>query len=140
MAGTLRFDGMAEFRAALRRLPEDLAVEASGIVKATAEGVAAQVKGNYPTGRTGNLVRGVTVTHFENGKVAAGAVVKSTAKHAFIFERGTKPRKTSRGFNRGQMPEAPESQRMIPVVVRFRRRMVDQLIAMMERHGLTVGD
>jgi len=153
MAATLRFDGMAEFRAALRKLPEDLAGEASNIVEATANGVAAQVRGNYPIGPTGNLVRGVTVTHFENRKVAAGAIVKSVAKHAWIFERGTKVRSGAGGNERGRgsrrgnrlanrsaMPEAPESQQMVPVVVRYRRRMFEQLFAMLRRHGFTVGD
>lgn len=140
MAGTLRFDGMSEFRAALRRLPDELKAEASHIVEATANGVAAQVKQNYPTGKTGNLVRGVTVTHFEGGKVSAGAIVKSVAKHAWLYEHGSKVRRTGRGANRGQMPEAPESKQMIPIVVRARRRMTEQLIGLLQRNGFTVGD
>ncbi len=132
---------------------QTLAGEASKIVEATANGVASQVRQNYPIGPTGNLVRGVNVTHFEHGKVAAGAIVKSTAKHAWIFEKGTKvrasaggwatgrgSRKGNRAGNRGAMPEAPEGQKMIPVVVRARRRMFEQLFDLLRRNGFTVGD
>ncbi len=137
---TLRFDGLNELRAQLRQLPEDLAGEASHIIEGVANGVASDVKRHYPIGKTGNLVRGVIVTHFEGSKVAAGAIVKSAAKHAWIFEHGTRQRRNAKGANRGRMPEAPEGQRMIPVVIRARRRMYELLFDMLRRHGLQVGD
>jgi hypothetical protein len=136
----LRLDGMNELRAQLRRLPEELRSDASHIVEATANGVAADVRRRYPQGETGNLIRGVAVTRVDAGKVAAGAIVKSASKHAHLFERGTNTRRTGKGANRGRMPEASESQQMIPVVIRARRRMYEQLADLLRRAGFQVGE
>jgi len=149
----LRFDGMSELRAQLRNLPETLAGEASHIVEGAANGAAAEIPRNYPIRDTnlhpgprrkspwfppGNLARGVRVTHFERGKVAAGAIVKSAAKHAHLFEFGTRQRRTNKGANRGVMPKAPASEAMIPVVIRARKRMYSQLADLLRRVGFQV--
>lgn len=149
----LRFDGMSELRAALRNMPAELTGEASHIVEGIANGVASRARQVYPYGPTGNLIGGVRVTHFEGGKVTAGAVVKSSARHAHLYEWGTKkPRKGRGGYgkgegsrsngklaNRGRMPEAPEARAFIPIVVNARRRMFEQLEDLLRRNGLIVG-
>ena len=76
MSAQLRLDGMTELREALRKLPEELAGEAANIIEGIANGVASETRRVYPI-QTGRLVGGVKVTHFEHGKVAAGAVVKA---------------------------------------------------------------
>lgn len=128
----------SEFIAELRKLPADLKGEASGYVTGAANGAAAQVKANYTRGKTGNLIAGVVVEHSDPGPFAAGAVVKSKAKHAWMYENGTQLRHNAKGANRGVMPAAPPGRAFIPVMIKARRKMYDQLKGVLERHGLRV--
>lgn len=133
----LQWQGMNEFKEALRKLPEHLANEAGEIVVASAEGAARTIQANYPQGPTGNLKRGVTVSR-ERSRVSTAAKVTSRAPHAHLFEFGTRRRMTNNHANRGVMPEAPASQAFIPAVIRARARMTDALIALLEREGFLV--
>jgi hypothetical protein len=137
MGASLKFDGMAELRAALHRMPEELANEARDIIGEIAYSAAGDIRSAYPS-RTGNLIRGVVVTRVEKGKLTAGAVVKSGAPHAHLFEYGTSTRHNRKGANRGAMPKPPEQQRMIPIIQRARRRMYALLADMLRRHGFLV--
>ena len=135
MAGNrLVFDGLDELRAALRRLPEELAGEAQHEVEGAANGAAADIKRAYPV-RTGRLRDGVTVTHMHQGKYHAGAIVKNRAPHAALFEYGTQARHTSIGANRGVMPPGNV---FVPPIIRARHRMYQRLAEMLKRHGLVV--
>jgi hypothetical protein len=136
MSVKLRWDGLHQFRTALRNLPADLNDDAQAIVVSHATEAERLIKSAYPE-KTGNLKRGVNLT-VETGRFGTVAKVGSRAFHSHLFEKGTVARKTSTGANRGRMPAAPESQQMIPIVVRVRRRMVAQLIAMVQRTGLVV--
>jgi bacteriophage HK97-gp10 putative tail-component len=129
--------GLEEFKRQLRQLPEELASEADTIVQAHATEAQAAIQRAYPEGPTGNLRRGVTRTR-ESSRFGSRAIVRSRAKHASLYEYGTKPRRNSRGANRGTMPVAPESSRMIPIIVRKRRAMVAALIDLVRRAGLKV--
>jgi hypothetical protein len=133
----LVLSGLDELRMVLRNLPEDLAAEAGDIVSAHAEAAQREIVQNYPTGPTGNLKRRVTIEQHRS-TVTTMATVRSRAPHAHFFERGTGNRRTDRGWNRGRMPEAPEAQRMIPKVIRIRRKMVDALIEVVRRAGFEV--
>ena len=130
----LVFRGLDELRAALRRLPDELTMEASRIVEGAANGAAADIKAAYPV-RTGNLRDHIVVTHREKGKWAAGAIVKNTAKHAWMFENGTQARHNAIGANRGSMPPGHV---FIPRVIKARRLMYQQLRDLLERKGLRV--
>jgi hypothetical protein len=66
------------------------------------------------------------------------AIIRSRSPHASIFERGTKVRQTRNGANRGAMPQPPESERMIPIVVRRRRVMVEALTELVKSNGFVV--
>jgi hypothetical protein len=131
-------NGMNELRDALRKLPEDLATEASIIVSGWANRAQRDIQAGYPQGPTGNLKRGVRVTHNAGRRVTATSIVKSTAPHAWIFENGTARRVTNRGANRGRMPKPPVDEKMLPKVIRLRARMVEELIKLVERAGFTV--
>lgn len=133
----LQMNGLDELRRELRQLPEDLAREASAIILAHAEDAGRRVRTAYPEGPTGNLKHRVTVNQ-EAGRFGTRALVRSRAPHAWIFEKGTRDRRTHSGANRGRMPAAPESQQMIPIVIRVRRLMVAALIQLVEKAGLTV--
>ena len=136
MGNRFVFDGLAELKAALRALPAELTREASSIVEANANSAAVEIRTEYGKHNvTGHLQGGVIVTHVDKGKYSAGAIVKSAAKHAAIFENGTQARHTDLGANRGAMPPGHV---FIPIIMRKRRQMYDQFRAMLERVGLVV--
>lgn len=137
MSSRVEWRGMSELIDALRKLPEELAADAGVIVQSAAAGAQNEIVRNYPDGPTGNLKRRVTL-ETEKTRFGAAAIVRSRAPHASIFERGTEARRTGRGWNRGRMPQPPESQRMIPVVIRKRRQMIEQLIELVRRAGFQV--
>lgn len=131
----LQWDALQEFRAALLALPATMTTEAAHDVEAAANGAAVAIRSEYGKHRlTGNLQDHVSVEHRRDG-VSAVSTVKSTAKHATIFETGTELRHTSIGANRGRMPPGRV---FIPVAIRERRTLTQKLIALVERAGFTV--
>ena len=137
MGVALQWNGLDEFRDALRNLPEHLAAEAEDIVVAAATGAKLTIQTNYPLGPTGNLKRGVQLSR-DRSPAQIKCVVSSRAPHAHIFEKGTDRRKNRRGANRGRMPRAPYGQAFIPAAIRARAVMTDQLVAMLRREGFLV--
>ena len=137
MSVRLTFNGLDQFRRALQQAPEELRREADEVIRETAADAARSVESGYPEGPTGNLKRGVTMQH-NSSKFGTVGVVRSRAKHASIFERGTVQRQTRRGANRGSMPQPPEAQRAIPKFVRARQRMMSSLIEIVRQAGFQV--
>lgn len=137
MASRVQLQGLQELRTALRNLPADLADEAAAIVEAHAEDAARNIQAAYPEGPTGNLKRGVT-REINRSRFGSAAIVRSRAKHAHLFEKGTAQRRTKTGANRGAMPQAPESERFIPKAIRARARMVTALKDLVRRAGFEV--
>jgi len=130
--------GLAEFRAALRALPEELTGEGGAIVESNAQEAGRRTEQGYPQGPTGRLRRGVKVEQEHAGRFGVSMRVRSRAPHSHIFERGTRARRTANGANRGTMPAADESQRMIPIVVRRRKIMIEALKNLVRRAGFQV--
>jgi hypothetical protein len=131
----LQLKGLDELREALKALPGELTREAGTIVLTAANATAQQVVAAYPTGPTGALKRGVGV-ETRSDAVSAVAIVRNKARHAYIFERGTGPRRWKKnGKNTGSMPEGRV---FIPIAMEQRRRMVAALIDLVERAGLKV--
>lgn len=135
-AGSIRWDGLAELKAKLQNLPADLTAEAAHIVEGVANAAAFEIRSAYPV-YTGNLRDHVLVTHFEKGRYSVGAIVKNTAKHAWIYEHGTAARHyyTDSGAKHatGAMPAGNV---FIPIVIKHRRRMYADFAALLERHGI----
>jgi hypothetical protein len=129
--------GLQAFKAALRNLPDELVQEGNDIVREASTRAASDVQNSYPEGPTGNLRRGVTREE-DHSSFGVSIVVKSRAKHAWIFENGTGQRTTRNGSNRGRMPAASRDQRMIPVVIRYRRAMTEKLKALVRKAGFQV--
>ena len=128
------FDGMIEMIDDLRRMPTEVEKAASWHVQEAAETMASEVRGEYPT-VTGNLVRGVKVTRIN----AFRAVVRSTARHSSLYERGTVERKHASGKGVGKMPK-PDPTVFIPAAIKARRHMTEQLVRVVEAqtvHGMT---
>jgi hypothetical protein len=135
MSATLTWNGLDELRDALRDLPRALATEAGAIVSTAAEGVRDDVVAAYEAHRySGNLAEHVVLATSAHGQFGVAFRLRSTAKHAWMFENGTMVRHSEFG-NRGQMPAAHV---FIPACIRRRRTMYDQLKDMLERHGLKV--
>jgi hypothetical protein len=126
--------------------------EAADIVIDHAERARQEVEAGYPV-RTTNLnptprrktryfppgnLKARVISLKNRSLVSTAALVQSRAPHAWIFENGTGTRRTDRGAHRGKMPAAPVSQRMIPKVIRWRARMTQALIALVERAGFTI--
>ena len=139
MSSKLELKGLTELQRALRNLPEDFRQEADVIVQAQSEEAQRQIRQAYPEGPTGNLRRGVS-REINSSKFTSRAIVRSRAKHAHLFEHGTQNRKTAQGWNRGAMPDAPDHQRMIPIVIRRRRAMVAALKDLVRRAGFKVDE
>lgn len=137
MSAKLTWQGMSEFRRDLRNLPEDLANEASVIILAHADDAQRQIQDAYPEGPTGNLKSRVR-REINRTKFTTGAIIKSAARHAHLFEFGTRKRTTDKGADRGSMPQGQETQRMIPIAIRTRRRMVGAIITVLEKIGFEV--
>jgi hypothetical protein len=133
----IQWQGLTEFKTALRNLPDDLTDDAGNIVMGTSESVQREVQANYPTGPTGNLKARVSSERGQS-KFGASAMVRSRAPHAHIFEKGTGQRQTASGANRGRMPEAPASQQMVPVVIKHRRQMFERLKDLVRKAGFQV--
>lgn len=134
------FSGLEELKESLRNLPADLAGEASHVVEGAANAAMVAMGSGYASHwHSGNLQKGLQVTHFEPGRFSAGAIVKNTAKHAYIFENGTEARYyyTMRGAKHvtGKMPPGHV---FIPAAIRARRAMYEGLSDVVTRHGFSV--
>jgi hypothetical protein len=134
MPNRVTFDGLAEFKAELRNLPAHLRDEADGIVLSAVNTASREVVDKYPT-VTGNLKDGVKVIKAEAGAFGVVYALKSMANHAHLYEYGTQARQTALGYNRGPMPAKPT---VVPVAIRHRRQMYDELMAMLRREGFQV--
>lgn len=136
MSARVTFDGLAEFRAQLRHLPEALKAEGAEIVLRRARVAEARAKAAYQKHRrSGHLADGVVLVVESTGAFGAAVVVKSTALHAVIFENGSQVRHNRRGAYRGSMPPGNV---FVPIMVQERRAMYGELAEMMRRNGLEV--
>lgn len=133
------WSGLDELRAALRRLPVELATDARGIVLEHANAAAGTVRSNYESHRhTGDLASSVVVKVLPADASGVRVEVKATSPHAHLFEFGTAARQNGQGQYRGVMPAAPPAHAFIPAVMAERRQMYDDLIAVLKRAGLEV--
>ena len=145
MSAEITWVGLDELKAALFRLPAELTQKAAGIVKASAEAAAAEIKAAYPEGETGNLRKGVRVG--DRGAREPYTVrysVRSSAPHVHLYETGSQTRQTALGYHRGHMfsrfgfGPRQGANVFVPIVVRRRRAMFEDLIPLIEQAGLDV--
>lgn len=135
MASRVRWQGLAELQAALRSLPEQFAGEAAHEVEAAANSAAFDIRSAYGAHRYSGKLQDSVKVNQRPGKFGAKATVKTTAKHAHLFEFGTQARHTTLGVSRGSMPPGNI---FLPRIIKARRQMQARLIAMLERAGLRV--
>jgi len=119
VSASIRLD-VSELRRDLAALGEAVAEETDRIVAANASLFAADLPSRYPAA-DGDLRDGVRMK-----RIAPRVyVVKSTARHAHLFELGTVRRFSGEtGANRGSMPAKPT---FVPWAIRWRERMIEQI-------------
>lgn len=133
----LTFEGMEDFRAALRQLPARLVGTATTIVERRAQTASNQIAVSYPFGteQGGHLKDGMQVK-VQPSRFGVIATVSNTSKYAKPFEYGTQVRRTDKGWSRGA---APPGNVFYPVITRQRADMVEDLIRLLQQEGLAVG-
>lgn len=137
---TVVWQGLEEYRKMLLALPDSLRGEADNYVEENANAAAVDIRGAYPA-RTGNLRDGVEVLEKAAGRYGTARLVRTRAPHAVIFERGTVARHYfTRNNVKHLLGRMPAGHVFVPRVIRWRRRLLDQLKAMLERHGARVID
>lgn len=135
------FVGLAEFKAALKSLPDDLARDADEIIRDQADSAAGAVRSRYSHHRvTGTLANSVVVKKLRATKYGPRYQVASTAPHATLFERGTVVRHyvTKKNGVQKLVGAMPAANIFGPVMVRYRRYMWDDLESLLRKHGLLV--
>jgi hypothetical protein len=133
MSSRFRLDGLAELVTGLQQLTPELVGESSAIIGGAGDGAAREIILGYPE-RTGDLRKGVKVLKTA-GQFSITVKVVNTSKLASIFENGTQARHTDLGANRGSMPPGHV---FVPIMMRRRRAMYEQLKALVASKGLTV--
>jgi hypothetical protein len=129
----MKFEGLDELKDKLRQLPRELGGEAGDIVVKYAEIAETSLRQVYPPGELRNNVR----LEVERSPFGAIVLLQSLSGFAHMWEYGTKVRKTQKGWNRGAEPAHPDAG-VISIAMRWRRRMVQDLIALLRRAGLVV--
>jgi hypothetical protein len=127
MSATLSVDGLTELRAALAATPDRFRAMLAPMVREMVAGLAAEVVDTYPLGppgrRTppGNLKAGVRTAA---GRSELSGLVRSTAPHAHLYERGTAlRRRASDGAARGRMPA---HRVIIPAAIQWRADLTER--------------
>lgn len=123
---THAFSGMADLIEDLRRMPTAVESAASTLIHTAADTMHAEVLGEYAE-VTGDLKAHVTVVQIN----AFRAQVKSTSRHASLYERGTVERQHASGKKVGKMPKANV---FIPAAIKARRHMVTEMIRVIESY------
>ena len=134
----MKWDGLAELYKDLESLPATLTAEAAHIVEGVANAAAYEIRSAYGEhAKSGNLRDSVFVTHFDHGRYSAGAQVKATAPHAWLFENGSAGRAyyTHHGV-RHETGAMTAYHVFIPIVMKHRRIMHTQFAALLERNGI----
>lgn len=131
---SLRIEGLDELRKALLTLPDELVRDASEIVQAQANEAARRIASAYPI-VSGNLHDHLRVEVRSQTPESASVTVRNTAKHAWLFEHGSKPRRWASGKKTGSMTKHPT---LIPIAIQRRRIMLAALIDLVKRTGLDV--
>jgi hypothetical protein len=127
--------GLAELKEDLRTLPDRLKGEAKHIVDGAANAAEHDMLVGYVNHtHSGNLADHVEQVVTDDSAFGYAIQVKNTAPHAWLFEFGSQ----ARHRNGKVWRPMPAFHVFIPAMDKNRRRMWDDLSAMVTREGLTV--
>jgi hypothetical protein len=130
---TLEWKGLDELKRYIAQLPEEFVIEAAAVETTMAGQCAAEIRAAYPM-HTGTLKSRVGFTLRRDGH-RVDATIQSLAPHAWIYEKGTDPRQTKQGWDRGRMPKGNV---FYPIVAKHSRRVYTALVAIVARAGFDV--
>jgi hypothetical protein len=139
MASRMVWEGLDELVAEILALPAACTGEGQKLAEATANAVTFEIRSAYAV-RTGDTRNKTKMAPLKSkGEFVAGAMVTNTSKLALIIENGSQARHyfTVNGVKHltGKMPPAHV---FVPRIVRARQKLLQQLKAMVTRHGATV--
>ena len=151
MSVTLKIDGLEELRRKLLALPTELQADAETVVKQAARDARDAIVARYEQHRSStgyyvpkagirrprrHLADSVRIDEQQSGKGSAYARVVVDAPHAHLFEFGTNERQWDKNGKSTGAAEAHPT--VVPVAIRSRRAMVQELKAVVESAGLEV--
>jgi hypothetical protein len=131
----LQWSGLDELRKTLATLPATLQPEIDALVRYHARAAEGALLAAYPS-VSGALRRGVRLES-RQARGGAAAILVSRAPHAWIYERGTRPRQTKQGWPRGA---APAHNTFFRTVEPQGQRLYADLTSLLERRGFEVHD
>ena len=136
MPATLTLGGVDMLRRQLAALPRILTEDGRRIAQKTADAAAARITGRYQAAaKTGTLARRVLRKPLGGGEGKVMEDVASRAPHGWLYEHGSRFRRTRRNVPRGRMPAADV---FVPTMIMYRSVMMRDLRAMLERNGIQV--
>lgn len=138
MSGGVRLEGMRELRDFLTNAPKEIRDHGMPIVRDETEQAAKDYIAGLPR-KSGRLQRLVKVLYPAESSVLLG-IVSSGAPHSHIVDKGTGPRLTSSGANRGRMPALPTANQMGHIAPIRRARMLRRLVDMLRSMGFEASD
>ena len=128
--------GVEVQRRAFKEFPSFLAARTQAVLEARATTVAAQIAAAYPV-VSGGLASGVIIRS-QPRKTKARVLLVHKLRRALAYEKGTKFRKTKKGWNRGQIPRVEPGRNFIPKIQQARIDLVPRIVALLRAEGLTV--
>ena len=152
MSVAFKIDGLAELRSALLHAPPQIQSKAEAVVRNVVDEAASEMRVRYQKHRTPtdwywpgkkrrqkrrHLADNVKVTFRGAATGAAQGRIIVDAPHAHLFEFGTAQRRWKSGKSTGAAP-APPQKIFIPIAVRKRKHMTEELIDVVEGMGLKV--
>jgi hypothetical protein len=137
---SVKWSGLDELRAALRRLPADLTDEAQGIVDGAVDRAMAGMLAEYPEGELRDLL---TRAPLSRGPFGVAWLVKNRSGWAWHWDHGTKLRHYTGKRGRRHDTGAEWGGKQAPHTFgrnagQQRDRMYDELKALVASHGLLV--
>lgn len=150
MSVAFKIDGLAELRSALLNAAPQIQSKAEAVVRNVVDEAASAIRAGYQKHRTPtdwyspgksrrqkrrHLADNVKVTFRGAATGAAQGQIIVDAPHAHLFEFGTAQRRWTSGKSTGA---APPQKVLIPIAIRKRKHMTEELIDVVEGMGLKV--
>jgi hypothetical protein len=139
MASTVIWNGLEEYMAELKQLPEACLGEAGKAIEGEVNGAFVAVAQVYERHRfTGTLRRRLTISHLAIGTHVYGVVLKSGSPLAWLFDNGSQARHWKSGKGTGEMwgkTSNPPTHTFSRAVGKARRKLSGLFREMLLRHG-----
>lgn len=140
MANSVVWNGLDEYRAQLKQLPEACTKEAANVVEAGVNSAYVTISGVYGAHRhTGTLQKRLKIEPLKQKRqLTTGLVLKSGSPIAWLFDNGSQARHHASGKSTGTMwGKTPPTHIFVKTIIAARRKITDALKAMVLRNGAT---